>query len=529
VKPSAEAALSALISQLLERHRGRLALIPEQGERQAGVYLRLSEDREGDELGIDRQFEDLLDLIKARGWALDRRHVFVDNDLSAAGKRDRPGFRGLVEAVETGQLQVALAWMVDRFLRDRHDQIRLYEAAEVNKMMFAFARGADIDMATPAGQIVADILAAVARGEIKTKGDRQRRDNIQAAQLGKPPSGPVPLGFQLDRVTHDPERARAVVDAYTDLLAGGTLSNIARRWNAAGMLSGKVTTARGREGQPSKWSPESVRQLLLAPRNAGLRAHKGEIIGPAGWDPIVSEETWRAAVALLNDPGRRTQKPTPRHLMSGLALCGGCGYPVVAGRAYVDKKKTKSGDKAPTLYYTYRCSMRDKQAARAKPGGANVVHAARRGDHIDDWIGALVVARLSRRDATELLQPPAAGTDVLALRKERATKNLRLEQIAADHDDDLITRAQFLASTARNRARIAAIDAEIAEAGRIDVLAPLIGVDDVQAVWDSYDTERKRPVVDALMDVVLLPAGKGAKGFNEDTVLVFPAHLRPRR
>jgi hypothetical protein len=104
--------------------------------------------------------------------------------------------------------------------------------------------------------------------------------------------------------------------------------------------------------------------------------------------------------------------------------------------------------------------------------------------------------------------------------QERSARKLCLIQTAKDHDDDLITRAQFLASTARLRARIAEIDAEITEAGRIDVLAGLIGVDDIAAAWACYSAERKRPVVDTLMAITLHSPGKGVRTFNPDTVEV---------
>ena len=44
--------------------------------------------------------------------------------------------------------------------------------------------------------------------------------------------------------------------------------------------------------------------FLRKPRNAGLRAHNGEIVGKGTWPALVDESTWRAAQAVLNAPGR---------------------------------------------------------------------------------------------------------------------------------------------------------------------------------------------------------------------------------
>src|SRR5438067_2268156 len=121
--------------RLLDRYRDLLSEIPTQGAMPGAIYLRISEDREGDELGIDRHLEDLLTLFKARAFALAPEHVFIDNDLSASGKKNRPGFVNLVRAVEAGKLKVISAWMLDRFLRNRHDQLWLYESAEKASIM----------------------------------------------------------------------------------------------------------------------------------------------------------------------------------------------------------------------------------------------------------------------------------------------------------------------------------------------------------------------------------------------------------
>src|SRR5207253_6489215 len=88
--------------RLLDRYRDLLSEIPTQGAMPGAIYLRISEDREGDELGIDRHFEDLLTLFKARRFALDREHIFIDNDLTATGRKHRPDFVNLVRAIEAG-------------------------------------------------------------------------------------------------------------------------------------------------------------------------------------------------------------------------------------------------------------------------------------------------------------------------------------------------------------------------------------------------------------------------------------------
>jgi site-specific DNA recombinase len=48
-----------------------------------------------------------------------------------------------------------------------------------------------------------------------------------------------------------------------------------------------------------------VTTILRNPGIAGLSVYKGEIVGAGEWEPLVSDETWRAVVRLLDDPARK--------------------------------------------------------------------------------------------------------------------------------------------------------------------------------------------------------------------------------
>ncbi len=89
--------------------------------------------------------------------------------------------------------------------------------------------------------------------------------------------------WHLDRLYRLPGELEDLIDLVE---AGRSLHGIAKEWNAQGF-----TSARGKA-----WTQTGVRAVLLNPRNAGLRAHNGEIIG---------EAVWPAVVALLTNPARR--------------------------------------------------------------------------------------------------------------------------------------------------------------------------------------------------------------------------------
>jgi site-specific DNA recombinase len=122
-----------------------------------------------------------------------------------------------------------------------------------------------IDLSTDNGRMYLRIKVAVARAEVERKAP-QRRANLQAAQDGRRMGGRRPFGFELDMTIRETEAA-AVRQAYKDVLAGVSLGQIARDWNAAGFYTPLET----RKGEQSRWTGTSVRPVLLNPRYAGLR------------------------------------------------------------------------------------------------------------------------------------------------------------------------------------------------------------------------------------------------------------------
>ncbi|MGH6691141.1 MAG: recombinase family protein [Gammaproteobacteria bacterium] len=444
----------------------------------AVVYLRQSLDRHGTGAAVDRQREDAEKLAALRGWTIVATHA--DNDTSAAGGKTRPGFDATMRALENGDAEAVVSWSLDRLTRNRRDTLRLVETCEKARATVALVRGSDLDMSTPSGRLVADLLAATARSEIDVKGDRQRRALAQAASQGRPAPGRRPFGYDDDRVTIRPAEARLVRLGYERILAGGSLRGVAREWNTAGAVTSHGAT----------WRPDSVRDVLLRARYAGLREYRGEVVAQGTWKPIVAEETWRAVVAVLTDPARRNTPDTRRKwLLSGLALCGVCAEPVT-----VNTGRTHRGRR------TYKCSV--------------TRHLSRAAEPVDELVRRLVIARLARDDAADLLVDDERP-DVEALRTTAQTLRARLDALA----DDLGIDERTLARRARAlRAELADVEGSMVHASRADVLGDLVRAGDPGKVWDGLDVDRQRAVIDTLMTVRLLPPGRGARTFDPATV-----------
>ena len=440
----------------------------------AAVYLRISLDATGRAEGVERQQKDCAGLVKARQWELSG--TYTDNDISAAGKKVRPGFIAMTEAIETGQVQVVVAQRWDRLSRNRRDDLRLLEACEKHGVLLAFSRGGDLDLSTPMGSMLADMLASQARNEIKIKGDRQRLAQLQRAEKGRPAKGIRPTGYALDG-SLIPEEADLVVRIFDQFTAGGTLKGIAAMLQEVG-----IVTRRG-----AGWSPSSVSSILRNARYAGRSIYKGQDLGVATWTPIISEAQFAAVQSRLADPRRRTrgESTARKHLGSGLYYCT-CGLRI----------------RSSSRVYTCRaaCYYRTRQA-------------------IDDYVLAVIRGRLARPDLQEVLAKPADKTELAELAAQRKELDHRIKATQADYDADLIDGARYRAKTAKLQAEVDAIHRQ--EAKLVSAAGPgaVLAAADPVAAFDAADLATQHAVIDAVATVTLRPATR-ARGFDPSSVAI---------
>lgn len=457
-------------------------------------YARASQDRTGEELSVERQLDDQRALAQREGITLVAE---LKDTESAAGRKVRPQFEEALRRVKAGEAQIIIATDMSRLTRGKaRDEVRLLELGLETGLKLFFVRAPDLDLSTAAGRLTASILIAAARHEIEQKSERQRRANAQAAQQGRRVGGPRPFGYEPDGMVIREVEAEALRDAYGAVLSGVPIGRIARDWNSRGLLTPQAK----RDGSPSQWTGQTIRPCLTNPRYCGLRAtghgKDQEIIGPAVWPAIVPEATWRAALAVIRDPSRANPPRTGRALLTGVALCGVCGAAVHTGAS--PARRGKEG------YRTYRC--------RAAYG-----HIGRAAEPVERFVSHLVVDRLSRLDARDLLIDHKRA-DVNKLREKALELRGRRTSLLSLVTSGTYTEAEVRVQAATLADQIAAAEAKLADAGRVDVLGPLVKSRNVPAAWDALDVDRQRMVIDTLMIVRLLPPGRGTRTFRPETV-----------
>lgn len=451
----------------------------------AAIYCRISSDREGEALGVARQEEDARELADRLGYRV--AAVYVDNDRGASTRSTskRPEYAAMLDAARRGgEFGAIIAYSNSRMTRRPRELEDLIDLHDRHGIRLHTVVSGDDNLATADGRMVARIKGNVDTAEAERTGERVARAARQAAEDGKWHGGPRPFGYEPDGVTVRHAEAEAVRAAYKVILAGGSVRSVALDWNAKGLRT-------GRSGRP--WTLAGVRDLLKNPRYAGKRSYRGDIVADAVWPAVVDLTTWEAVNAILRDPRRKHGPKSARRLLTGLAVCGVCGGRMHCSGSTADK-------------HLYRC---------AESQG----HVARLGAPIDGYVSAVVVARLSEPDAAEALAPRDAPVDLDAVRDRSAAIHARLDQLATDFADGVLTASQLRTATVRLREQLADADAQLAETSR-DILGPLLDTDDIAAMWEALDVDRRRAVIDALMGVRILPTGRGARTFKPETVAI---------
>jgi DNA invertase Pin-like site-specific DNA recombinase len=453
----------------------------------AVTYRRISADREGRELGIERQAEDLARLADRLGLTI--TGDYVDNDLSAStrSRKRRPGYQQMLDDARARRFDAILAYTSGRLTRRPREHEDLIDLAEQYGIRFQYVASPGFDLNTAAGRRVARILAANDAGESEDISERVRRAAEQRARAGLNHGGRRSFGFTPGGLTLVRDEAAEIKRMAHKLLAGVPLGALTRDLNARG-----VRTVTGRP-----WAPGTVRGVLLRPRNAALAEYHGEIVGKGQWPAIITEDQHHAIVALIRDPSRRSSTGNrAAYLLSGIATCATCGAGITSGGV-------KPRQSSPSRRI-YRCRAQSC--------------VGRRQDWCDEYVESVVLARLSQPDAGELLAESNAGPDLADARAESSALRVRLDELADAFATGDITRDQLKRATAKIRGRLEELEGVQAVVSRLPVLRDLVSSKDIRTSWRRLGLDRQRAIVQTLMEIRIHPGGPGQRTFDPSKV-----------
>jgi len=472
-----------------------------------GAYLRISEDPNDLRRGVNRQRDITAEEIARLGADPSTVVWYEENDTSAYKKRRveltdpmgrkyvgyrviRPVWADALHDLRTGRINALAVYDLDRLARDPRD---LEDAIEVVQHYGAVIRSATspIDLSTDDGQSWARGAIAHANRSSADTSRRVRAAHQASAREGKAVGGRRPFGYEDDKVTPRETEAGLIREAAAEVLAGVTLTAIARRWNDLGV---ETVTGSG------PWTSGKLLQLLRSPRIAGWRVYRatGQKWSPVPtiavdkngdpvrgqWEPIIDDATHKALVAALTGkPEKRKRVPrrnTRTFLLTGLLRCGKCGQnsPMYGNR------------RSETAYY-YQCADIRCNNSGSGPG-------------IDSWVSEIVVASselvVTNTTATA---PPAEITARLRELDQHidGTTEMIEDLMSAYRARKISAKVAFSNATQLEESR----DAALAER---ETLSEALAADSHEAIdqetWDGLDTDRRRAACERVLSAVYL-------------------------
>jgi site-specific DNA recombinase len=458
-------------------------------QKQAGIYVRISDDREGKAAGVKRQEADCRELATAKRWTVSE--VYSDNSISASNGHERPAYQRLLADIRDRKVQAVIAQHPDRLHRSPRELEDFIDAIEGAKATVVTVRAGEVDLTTATGRQTARIVGSIARGESERMGERIRRKHEEIAQQGRiSGGGSRPFGYRDDRMTIDPVEARLIRKAVRSVLAGDSLRALAKAWNTAGL----------RTTQGKQWRPNVLRRVLVSGRISGQREHLGEIVSKAEWPAIISPTLTRRLRALLDAPGRKTYGTfMPRtYLLGGFLKCGICG-------AHLRSRGRPHGARA------YAC--------KAGPGfdGKGCVQIA--AEPLEEFVV---------RSVFGVLDTPALAKAIAAQHRDAVDDDVedttmadeeQLAQLARDFADRRITRTEWLTARDAVQRRLDAVHARTARSNGTTAIAEVVGKSGALAkAWPGLSLDQKRAIIAAVLDhVVIARAKRDPRGaFNDD-------------
>lgn len=453
------------------------------------VYARLSDVRKGDTEGIDRQLRE----GRAHAARLDVEIVeeLVDNDVTASKKKRRPDFERLMAGIAANTWDVVILRSLDRWVRRPDELERIIDVVEKSQVKVEAIHG-EIDLRTRQGRLAARLLTSVAMHEAEAITERVIDWHADRAARGLPLHSQPGYGFRRPRGTTElavvVEEAERIREAARRVLAGESLRSIARSWNENGVPA----PGKGR------WTGGLVKRILVAPRVAGLREHRGEIVATGTWPAILDRATWDRVVRLLTNPARNvsaTGDGRAPKLLTGIASCGKCSTPLNSKVVHGHRRYFCRGCLGITVF--------------AEPL-ERLVEAM-----LFDAIDAPALARTIRRHRSNV--------DTGAIAEEIVRLETDLAELAAELGDGRLTMVEWKAARAGIDRRLTTLRAELEHDTASTTLGPWVGKPGaLKAAWtadDGLTRPEKRTILAAVFETIIIdPARPGPNRFDPDRV-----------
>jgi site-specific DNA recombinase len=258
-------------------------------------------------------------------------HITEDTDVSGAVPAfARPGLGPwLTDSALSARWSILVVSKLDRCTRSVADLCDLIDYCQANgKVLVSIAES--FDLGTPAGRMVATILASVAAFERERTAERRKEAAAWLRKNARYAGGGIPFGYQPEelpaggwRLVPDPEEAALINRLADDVIRGRSLMSLCAELTEVG-----VPTSKGRE----RWHATTLARILKSPMLIGQIPYNGTVARDDDGvvvrrQPILTDEKWsRVQSALARSSTARTSaRSSP---MIGVLFCALCGQPM---------------------------------------------------------------------------------------------------------------------------------------------------------------------------------------------------------
>ncbi len=468
----------------------------------AVVYCRISDDREGQGLGVERQRADCLARAEREGWHV--AEVYTDNDVGASTKsrKARPSYKRMLDAAERGDVDIIISYSNSRLTRRPFEWETLISLYERKGVLLRTIVSGDTNLETADGRAVARTVAAWDAAEAERTGERVARAAKQRREEGKFHGGNTPYGYaQLGdgRLGINPEHAKVINEAARRVASGESLYGVCQDFNRRGTKTGP--SPRARHG--AAWHRRTLKNVLTSPATIGCMEDEDGTLRQVA-EPILDRPAWETLREILYAPSRYAGTHQPdwsnrrKYALSGLLCCGLCGHRLSGSRRPASPRR--DGVKRPNVQ-TFACIP--------AVGGCGKLRA----DYppIEEWVMRQVFARLEVPGVQTALSTREEPTDDDALRQQIADAERGLEQLDDDYADGVLDRTRYRRQVARLTERVDTMRSQLAEALRETFIIDTNGRS-IQDAWAEHaeDTPWRRALLAHVIDrVTIMPQPTG--------------------
>jgi DNA invertase Pin-like site-specific DNA recombinase len=304
-----------------------------------GIYIRVSTEEqasnpEGSIKSQEQRLRAHVDLKNYERPFGEVSKVFVDRAKSGKDT-NRSELQRLLKAIISREITLVMVTELSRLSRSIKDFSDMWELMREHRCEFLSLRE-QFDTTSAAGEMVMYTIANIAQFERRQTSERISANFQARAERGLFNGGSVPLGYRLDPdkkgyLVVVEEEAVIVRDMFKTFLEEGVVSAAGKKLNSKKYPIPKKRAAGGSSPRLGYFTVGNMYRLLTNPTFIGVRTFSVNGVeqnSKACWDPIIDEDTFHKAQALLKKNHRCNKTAMNSRfpfLLSGLVACGTCG------------------------------------------------------------------------------------------------------------------------------------------------------------------------------------------------------------